>query len=144
MVTKWNNPLTLFSKGYEEQKYAALDPTNDERTLIKEPENLGKIPDGFDGNLLLPLLKHPSSDIRLLSVKNLGKLKDDSFFDVVGEFARSESNTLVRREAVSTIGRMRTKRAIPMLTEFLRDEDPKVVLQAIRALLCFKQLPEVN
>jgi len=122
----------------------SLSPTNDERTLITALENLGKLPDGFDGNLFLPLLKHPSSNIRLLSVKNLGKLKDESFFDVVCEFARRESNTLVRREAISTIGRMRTEKAIPILTEFLRDEDPKVILQAIRALLCFKQLPEVN
>jgi DNA modification methylase len=122
----------------------ALSTTNDERTLITALENLSKLPDGFDGNLFLPLLKHPASNIRLLSVKNLGKLKDESFFDVVCEFARCESNTLVRREAISTIGRMRTKKAIPILTEFLRDKDPKVVLQAIRALLCFKESSEVS
>lgn len=121
-----------------------LSPTNDERMLHFVLENIGKLPKGFDGNLFLPLLKHKSSDIRLLSVKNLGKMKDESFLDVVCEFAKNESNTLVRREAVSAIGRMRTKKAIPILTEFLRDEDPKVVLQAIRALLCFKQVSEIS
>ena len=121
-----------------------LSPINDERTLLAVLEHLGKLPNGFDGTLFLPLLKHQSGDIRLLSVKNLGKMKDESFFDVVCEFARHESNTLVRREAVSAIGRMRTEKAIPVLMEFLQDEDPKVVLQAIRALLCFKHLSEVN
>jgi len=143
MVTKeWIQEQKSARNNVSFQK--ALSPTNDARTLIMALENLSKLPDGFDGSLFLPLLKHPSSDIRLLSVKNLGKLKDKSFFDVVCEFARRERNTLVRREAVSTIGRMRTKQAIPILTEFLWDEDPKVVLQAIRALLCFKESSEVS
>ena len=41
---------------------------------------------------------------------------------------------------ISTIGRMRTPKAIPILIQFLKDIDPKVVLQAIRGLINFKML----
>ena len=44
---------------------------------------------------------------------------------------------MVRREAISSIGRMRNKNAIPILIKSLKDSDPKIVLQAIRGLLVF-------
>lgn len=121
-----------------------LDITNDERRLQSALESLGRIPAGFNGGLFLPLLSHPSASVRLLAVKNLGKLKDASFLDPVKRFALVESNTLVRREAVSTLGRMRTRFAVPTLINFLHDQDAKIVLQAIRALLPFRQLPKVK
>ncbi|CAN5221511.1 hypothetical protein BH18ACI2_BH18ACI2_03060 [soil metagenome] len=122
----------------------ALNPAHDERKLITALERLGRLPAGFDGHLFLPLLGHDSPAVRLLAVKNLGKLKDETFLDRVRCFALVESNTLVRREAVSTLGRMRTQRAVPALINFLHDQDAKIVLQAIRALLPFKQLPKVQ
>ena len=39
---------------------------------------------------------------------------------------------------------MRTPKALPTLIQFLKDIDPKVVLQAIRGLINFKMLPEVQ
>ncbi len=45
---------------------------------------------------------------------------------------------MVRREAVSAIGRMRTEEIIPYLIEILNNSDPKIVCQAIRGLLVFK------
>ena len=50
-----------------------------------------------------------------------------------------DESTEVRREAVSSIGRLKTRTMIPVLFEFLDDGDPKVVVQAIRGLLTFKQ-----
>jgi len=55
-----------------------------------------------------------------------------------------EGNTFVRRELVSAIGRLRLPEAIPLLCRLLEDPDPKVVLQAIRALLCFRHRDEVR
>ncbi len=49
-----------------------------------------------------------------------------------------ERDTTVRREAVSSIGRMRNPKAKEYLFEILNDNDPKVVCQAIRGLLVFK------
>ena len=45
---------------------------------------------------------------------------------------------LFRREAVSSIGRMKNPKAINYLVNLLRDSDPKVITQAIRGLLLFK------
>ena len=121
-----------------------LAPTSDEQIIKFVLQNLGRLPSDFDRGPLLSLLKHAHPNIRLLAVKNLGKLKDTALLDAVAEFANREANTLARREAVSTIGRMRTPKAIPFLIQFLKDTDPKVVLQAIRGLINFKARPEVE
>lgn len=54
------------------------------------------------------------------------------------DIALTDSSTMVRREAVSSIGRMRDKNTIPYLIELLSSEDPKIICQAIRGLLVFK------
>jgi len=122
----------------------ALQPSQDDQTLLFVLENLGRLPAGFDGALFVPLLKHPNDAVRLAAIKNLGKVKDESLLRYAMEMARGEQNTLVRRETISTIGRLRAERAVPFLIESLHDQDPKVVLQAIRALLYFKDAPSVR
>jgi DNA modification methylase len=118
--------------------------TNNEQTLRFVLENLGRLPSDFDQGAFLNLLKHPHPNIRLLAVKNLGKLKNSALLDTISKFAEGEANTTTRREAVSTIGRMRTPESIPILIRFLKDDDPKVILQAIRGLINFKILPKVQ
>jgi len=123
---------------------AALAPTNEEQRLLSMLKNLGKLPEGFDGQLFVPLLNHHNPKIRCLAIKNVGKLKDERFLQKLIVFAEIEKNTLARREAVSAIGRLRTENAIPILTRFATDADPKIVLQALRGLLYFKEHPEVK
>ena len=123
---------------------SALAPTRDETTLLSLLDNLGKLPAGFNGELFIPLLTHVNPKIRTLAVKNVGKLKDERFLEELSQFAANEKNTLARREAISAIGRMRSEKAIPTLTYYLTDTDPKVVLQSVRALLYFKEKSEVQ
>ena len=123
---------------------AALSPINEDQHLLFTLKNLGKLPEGFDGQLIVPLLSHQNPKIRCLAIKNVGKLRDEHFLDRLSTFARIEKNTLARREAISAIGRMRSEKAIPILTEFLTDADPKVILQALRGLLYFKEKLEVQ
>lgn len=122
----------------------ALAPTRDETKLLSLLDNLGKLPSGFDGELFVPLLAHANPKIRTLAVKNVGKLKNEKFLTELSKFAANESNTFARREAISAIGRMRSQKAIPILTYYLTDTDPKVILQSVRALLYFKENPEVQ
>lgn len=121
-----------------------LAATNDEPTLLFTLENLGKLPSNFDGALLLPLLNHSNPKIRNLAVKNVGKLQDESFLATLSDFAIAETNTFARREAVSALGRLKTVKAIPILRRFLTDSDPKVILQALRGLLYFKDRRDVQ
>ena len=122
----------------------ALAPTRDEITLLSVLDNLGKLPADFNGDLFVPLLMHANPKVRTLAVKNVGKLKNERFLTDVSQFAANESNTFARREAISAIGRMRSEKAIPILTSYLTDTDPKVILQSVRALLYFKERPEVQ
>jgi DNA modification methylase len=107
-------------------------------------ENLGRLPTTFDGNWLIKLLDNESSSIRFLAVKNLGKLKNDSFLMFLNNVAINDADTNVRREAVSAIGRLRKPSSKEMLFDKLKDADPKVVCQAIRGLLIFKGEEDVD
>jgi len=100
--------------------------------------NLGRLPPDFDGKCILPLLENEDDEIRFLAVKNVGKLSNINYFAPVSKIAKEDKNSTIRREAVSSIGRMRSAQAISFLIGMLREPDPKVVLQAIRALLVFK------
>lgn len=107
-------------------------------------ECLGRIPEDFPREPLLRLLHQPNPAIRILAVKNLAKLKDLSLRLRLFQVARADKDSFVRREAVSALGRMRQPEVVPLLCECLRDEDPKVVLQALRGLLYFRECPEVQ
>ena len=143
MLTKANieheklNPDSPFFK-------EALAPTREEVVLLSLLDSLGKLPAGFNGDLFMPLLTHVNPKIRMLAAKNVGKLKNEKFLTELSQFASTEKNTFARREAISAIGRMRSEKTIPILIEFLTDADPKVVLQALRGLLYFKEKPEVQ
>ena len=107
-------------------------------------ENLGRLPRGFDGQVFVPYLSASNRDTRYWAVKNLAKLEDTVFLSRLSEVATDDKSSTVRREAVSAIGRMRNKGAIPTLVRFLHDNDPTVVLQAIRGLLVFKKHDRVR
>jgi len=114
------------------------------RNVLNLLENLGRLPDDFDGKFLLDLLDNENSKVRYWAVKNLGKLTDDEYLRVLKRVAETDSETNVRREAASSIGRMRNPRAKKILINILHDNDPKVVCQAIRGLLFFKGDAEID
>lgn len=101
-------------------------------------ENLGFLPDNFDGTVLLPFINHDNSNVRFWVVKNLGKLEDIRYIGPLSKVAKEDSDSMVRREAVSSLGRMRDTKNISILIDLLTDPDPKIVAQAIRGLLVFK------
>lgn len=107
-------------------------------------ESLGQLPKNFDGSFLPNLLEHKNSDVRLWTVKTFGKLSDDKYLSLLREVALTDKDTTVRREAVSSIGRHRSEKGKEILFEILKDEDPKVLSQAIRGLLVFKGEEKVD
>ncbi|MEN6510767.1 MAG: DNA methyltransferase [Chloroherpetonaceae bacterium] len=115
-----------------------LNPSNDIKTLAFALNKLGRLPKNFDGKYFVPLTKHPNEKIRLLAIKNIGKLCNEKYLNLLNDISLHDENTMVRREAISSIGRMRTNKAIPILIDRLNDPDPKVILQVIRGLLVFK------
>jgi len=105
---------------------------------------IGRLDNNFNKDSLMPLLDSGNEDIRALAIKNLAKLEDLGLLRTFLVKAKNDNSTVVRREAVSAIGRLRNQKAIPFLIELLHDLDPKVVMQAIRGLLVFKNNQEVK
>lgn len=107
-------------------------------------ENLGYLPENFDSEIILPFLKNESQKIRLWTVKNLGKINNEELIPILLKVAKTDEGSMVRREAVSSIGRMRNPKAKDVLIELLQNPDPKILLQAIRGLLVFKNDKDVT
>lgn len=113
-------------------------------TIIYVLEKLGRLENGYSKQPLLNLLNHSNENIRALSIKNLAKLEDITLLATFIKYASTDESTIVRREAVSAIGRLRNEKTIPTLINFLKDKDPKVVMQAIRGLLVFSYNPNIK
>ena len=107
-------------------------------------ENIGSLPSTFKPDCFIELLDYDNKDVRLWATKNLGKLKSISLLPIFMHIIDKDQNTSVKREAVSSIGRMRRMEAIPSLISILQNTDPKIVCQAIRGLLIFKGSHEVD
>ncbi len=116
----------------------------DGKEILALLRNLGRISGDFDAAWVVDCLSSESKNIRLWSAKTLGKLESPEYLDILRQTARLDPSSEVRREAVSAIGRMRSPLAIGVLGEALKDEDPKIVCQAIRGLLVFKSDPRVR
>lgn len=102
-------------------------------------EKLGRLSDDSLREVLIELSQHKNSNIRKAAVKNLAKFSDVTLADSLFKIAKSDESTEVRRESVSAIGRMRDKSNKKLLMELLDDQDPKVVLQAMRGLIAIKK-----
>lgn len=116
----------------------------DAKSIIYILKNLGRLPKNFAGDALIPLLKHANHRVRLLAVKNIAKLSQSRFLSQLLEMYETETNSTVRREIVSAIGRMKNEANKEVLYQFLQDPDPKIVCQAIRGLLVFEKDKEVE
>ncbi|HPN32642.1 MAG TPA: DNA methyltransferase [bacterium] len=107
-------------------------------------ENLGRLPENFDVDIFYQFIDRNNSKIRFWAIKNISKLATEKHIKKLYETAKNDSDSMVRREAVSALGRMRNPNTINYLIEFLNDTDPKIILQSIRGLLLFKTNTNVS
>lgn len=112
--------------------------------LIYILENIGHVSPTFDVSWLFPLLKSSNETVRCLAIKNIAKINSEENIGTMYYILNHDESTMVKREAVSCIGRMRNEKCIPILKETLNNEDPKIVCQAIRGLLVFKGRSDVD
>ena len=115
-----------------------IKENSDSKSILFLLKNLGHLPQNFDDTWIIPLLSNKSRQVRFWAAKTLAKTKKEDNMPILQNIAQKDESTEVRRESVSAIGRLRSKNSIPVLLEFLEDDDPKIILQAIRGLLVFQ------
>jgi len=130
------------NKLYDEIKTAS--ESNNDKSLLPLLRKFGKAPPKFDFDVFVKGLDSKNSDIRELCVKHLGKFSDPKITTKLNSLFKNETNTTIRREIVSSIGRQRSEKNIKILLALSKDPDPKVVMQCIRALLYFKEEASVK
>jgi len=133
----------LKNRGSSDLADLIVKKQKDNKSLVFILENLGYLPKNFDGRFLIPLLNHEYSKIRLLAAKNIAKLSSLDNTAILLQTYQKETDTSVKREIVSAIGRMRNPNNKKILINLLQDNDPKIVCQAIRGLLVFESDSEV-
>ncbi len=124
--------------------YELINQQKDNQAIVFILESLGHLPKNYNGEWLINLLNHSNSNVRFWTVKNIGKLKNISLLKTLWQSYEKEEDTTVKREIVSSIGRMRNIKTKDILLKILKDEDPKIVIQAIRGLLVFKNNEEIE
>ena len=142
MANKLTKDYIELIKADKEKLFDFIQSENNGR-LIYLLNKLGKLPNDFDESPLLYLLDCQDAKVRYLAVKNLAKLVRFSLFSVFKQLVINDPSADVRREATSAIGRLRNPKTIPFLIGLLKDSDPEVVMQAIRALLVFRNVQSV-
>lgn len=64
--------------------------------LIFILENLGHLPVAFKADCLINLLYHPNEEVRFWTVKNLGKIKSDSYTEILYQKATQDESTMAQ------------------------------------------------
>ncbi len=121
-----------------------INGNSDGKSIVYILEKLGRLNGKEMKDTLLSLLENPREKIRGLAIKNLAKMSDISLLSTFYKYANEDSSTDVRRESVSAIGRLKDKKTAPHLIKLLADNDPKIVMQAIRGLLPFISIDRVH
>ena len=60
-------------------------------------ENLGHLPKGFDGNVLIPFIHSANEDIRFWAVKNIGKISNPKVIDILAKITSNDKDTMVNQ-----------------------------------------------
>jgi len=105
---------------------------------IKSVQNLQNI------ESLYSLFGKKNEKVKITLLKTITRLNVCNIEKIKKIILNNQENSNVRREAVSAIGRQRDKRNIEFLLTLLKDNDPNIVLQAIRALIIFKDINNVQ
>ena len=127
------------------EKFKKYLNSNSDKNIIHLLNKFGKIPSDFPFvDELIKLFEKRNDKLSLLIIKNLAKISNAKLFDIYKNIIINETNSELRREATSAIGRMRSKHNINYLLELLNDYDPEVVLQAIRGLMSFRKEEKIH
>jgi len=123
-------------ENYFESIFSELTP----KEQLSFLRSIGKIKSSFSNyDMITATYKDSEEKLRYEIIRTLSKMADSNLLNFYKSVIKSEPVSETRREIVSAIGRLRERRAIPLLTELISDNDPNVTLQAIRGLLVFKE-----
>ena len=129
---------TLDDKIYDLNEYLSDKEFIKILNSIKSVENLQNI------EKLYSLFDKKNEKVKIAILKTIARLNIYDNKKIKKIILDNQENSNVRREAVSVIGRQRDKKNIEFLSFLLKDSDPNIVLQAIRALVVFKNIENVK
>lgn len=118
---------------------------NSAKAVLGNLKKVGRIEEEeISYDIFMELLQHKNRDVRVEAVKNLGKFSNTYVQASLELHYTEETDSLVKRECISSLGRQRNEKLIDFFIDTLNEKDPKIVLQSIRSLLVFKQNTKVK
>ena len=91
---------------------------------------------------LVPMLNDPNFDVRVEAVQAITRCAPSQAYDLLISHLPSEENHIVQATCISCIGQLGNENAIPVITNYLGSEDPRVISNTIDALVNLSKKPE--
>lgn len=111
-----------------------------DKNLIATLEDIGYLPNGFQGGFLFDLLEHKNPKIRFFAAKNIAKLNQTKSLEPLWNAFKQKTDTTTRREIVSAVGRLRKPQNKPYWFEILQDKTLKIVCQPAGRRFIFRDI----
>jgi len=136
--------LTIFQNTLDDIKLYNLNEYLNDKEIIKILNSIKSVQNLQNIENLYSLFDKKNEKVKITLLKTIARLKICNTEKIKEIILNNQESSNVRREAVSVIGRQRDKKNIEFLLTLLKDNDPNIVLQAIRALIIFKELEIVQ
>ena len=135
--------MTILQNTLGDIKLYNLNEYLSDKEIIKILNSIKSIQNIQDESILYKIFEKRNEKVKIIILKTIARLNiyDEKIKRII--LSNQESSN-VRREAVSVIGRQRDEINIDFLLSLLNDNDPNIVLQAIRALIVFKNEEKVK
>ena len=91
--------------------------------------------------VLLKALDNQDAQVRYIAIQALGTLQDTSAIKPLLKILAEEANTHLKQKAALSLGMLKSKKAVPLLQEMARTDDPDEKKAALQALGMVKQTP---
>ena len=136
--------MTIFQNTLDDIKLYNLNEYLNDKEIIKILNSIKSVQNLQNIENLYSLFDKKNEKVKITLLKTIARLKICNTEKIKEIILNNQESSNVRREAVSVIGRQRDKKNIEFLLTLLKDNDPNIVLQAIRALIIFKELEIVQ
>ena len=91
---------------------------------------------------LIPMLNDPNFDVRVEAVQAITRCAPDQAYELLAKHLPTEENHIVQATCISCLGQLGQEGAIPIITNYLGSEDPRVISNTIDALVKLSKKPE--
>lgn len=91
---------------------------------------------------LIPMLNDPNFDVRVEAIQSLTRCAPGVAYEHIANHLPNEENHIVQATCISCLGQLGKEEAVPVISNYLSSEDPRVISNTIDALVKLCKKPD--